>query len=542
MELRHLVRTVRRWWWLVLLGGMIGAAAGYAFAAWQQPGYAADAIVLIHPEQTEGSSAFDEAQASSQLAATYRRLVSTRAVLQPVIDQLDLPRSVDELGDRVSTEAVVDLPLLEIVARDPEPRRAAEIANAVAASLDRQSREQARELSDQAGAAIADRIVEVEAAIAEAERQVAELEQSPDAFDPENQDEFATRQARLESLEASLRSLQAAASTADVNAAIAGAWITLWSPAAAPEEPATPRTLLLIVLGALAGLMIAGGAVIGREFLDTSVTETTDVGALAGVPLLAALPRSPGQKGGPLDLFARDRPTSDAAEALRLLRAQLELPGPGAPGAVTISGAADDVDTSVVAANLAVTMARTGQRTVLIDADLQMPRLHSVFQAQNERGLSLLLTQHDVPWQQVAEETGIENLLLVPSGPLPRAAADLLTPAGLDQLMTAATTDAGFVVVATASGIDMAAPRLFAAATDGVLLVCRAGKTRQETLRQAVAAFRRGGTPVIGVVLTGVPTDRSRSPFPPRARDSRRGGYQPAAERSIAADREPATR
>lgn len=270
LDARLLLWRLRRWWWLLLLGTLLGGAAGYGAAAAQQPVYAASVTLLVGAGQSDGTLDFGVVEAGARLAETYAQLVGTRAVLQPVIEAHDLPETVDELRAKVSTRTIADLQLLEVTVDDPDPRRAADLANAVAGSLATRSREQADDANGLTQAALAGRAAEIQRQIDDAERQLRELEQAPDAPQAADEARVASTRAALDRLRASLAALDGATNALDVNTAAAAARVAVWSEAAPPGAPARPRVPLLVLLGVLIGGMLAGVAIVARAFLDAA--------------------------------------------------------------------------------------------------------------------------------------------------------------------------------------------------------------------------------------------------------------------------------
>lgn len=272
LDARHLVRLVRRFWWLVLLGGLVGGGAGYGAAAVQQPLYSATATLLVGSAQDDGGLSLDAAEGSARLASTFRQLVTARSVLQPVISAVDLSDSVDQLRSKVTARTVAGVPLLDVTVTDPDPQRAAVVANAVADSLAQRHREQAAASAELTRSALTERADEIQRQIGESQRRIRELEERPDAASVDVQAEVAAAATTLERLHVSLASLDGTANALEATTAIAGAQVSVWSPAAAPTSPVRPRTPLLVLLGALAGLMVTGGAIAARAFFDASVT------------------------------------------------------------------------------------------------------------------------------------------------------------------------------------------------------------------------------------------------------------------------------
>jgi succinoglycan biosynthesis transport protein ExoP len=131
-DLDEVIRIARRWWWLLLLGPLLGGGIMYFVSKAQQPMYRATATLWL--QMAPGSDGPDPSviQGDIDVAEMYRHLVTVEPILSPVIDELNLPDSVDELRERLSVSVVRSTPLLEITASDAQPDQAAEIADAVA--------------------------------------------------------------------------------------------------------------------------------------------------------------------------------------------------------------------------------------------------------------------------------------------------------------------------------------------------------------------------------------------------------------------------
>jgi len=128
-------------------------------------------------------------------------------------------------------------------------------------------------------------------------------------------------------------------------------------------------------------------------------------------------------------------PRSPAAEAYRTLRTNLTFAGLDHPiETLVVTSPAPGEGKSVAAANLAVTMAQGEHRTILVDADLRRPVLHEIFGVSNERGLTTMFVDPQARANPPLVEVGVENLWLLPSGPLPPTRPTCWAPAGWRKL------------------------------------------------------------------------------------------------------------
>jgi non-specific protein-tyrosine kinase len=502
LDLSTLTRLARRWWWLLLLGPLVAAATAYWSASRQDPLYSATATLMINQAQDPGQQDLSGLQAGERLGATYQRLVATDPVLTATIANLGLPLTPNQLRGKVSATAVTGTQLLRISVSDTSPQQAAAIANGVAAEFARFIAAAGAQLSNVSREALAQQIADTQLRIDELTAQIQELEQGPTGADPNVQVQIAGLRTSLNQFQASYGELLVRSQEMDLNEAAIQHRVTVVEDARVPGAPYAPRTTLYVVLGALAGLLIAAAAVVLLGYLDNTVKPETDFAALTGGPLLSAVNRLPKLKPGKEQLFVVDQPVSSAAEAVRLLRVNLEFAAATkeiATLAVTSAGPGEGKST--VTANLAIALAQAGFSTAVVDADLRRPSQHTIFGVRAERGLTSLLVHPDQPWRWAAVEVGVPNLLLIPSGPLPPNPSDLLTLDRFQRLMTTLQEEADIVLIDTPPVLAVSDPLVVAAKVDAVALVAYAGRTRVEALRRAAEALHQGSARVIGVVL-----------------------------------------
>jgi non-specific protein-tyrosine kinase len=157
---------------------------------------------------------------------------------------------------------------------------------------------------------------------------------------------------------------------------------------------------------------------------------------------------------------------------------------------------------SNVAANLAVVMAQSGQRVILVDADLRRPELHDVFGVPQEPGLTtwMLSREGDAPVSLL--ETDVEGLSFLPSGAQPPNPADILNSDKMRALLEDLKAAADVVIFQTPPVTVAVDAALLAAETDGLLMVIRSGHTRRDRVEQAKELLERFRVRLLGAVMT----------------------------------------
>jgi capsular exopolysaccharide synthesis family protein len=159
---------------------------------------------------------------------------------------------------------------------------------------------------------------------------------------------------------------------------------------------------------------------------------------------------------------------------------------------------------STTLANLGVVMARTGKSVVLVDSDLRRPTLHKLFQVSNREGLTNLLLQDEPVLDGRLQETGVDNLLLVTSGPLPPNPSELLASHRMRRLIDLLGREADIVLFDTPPTLPVTDAALLAARVDGALLITEAGRTRRAAVRRALESLKQVSANVLGVALNRV--------------------------------------
>jgi capsular exopolysaccharide synthesis family protein len=157
---------------------------------------------------------------------------------------------------------------------------------------------------------------------------------------------------------------------------------------------------------------------------------------------------------------------------------------------------------TITAANLAITYAQEGKKTLIIDADLRNPVMQRVFGTSNGTGLSQLLL-HGSPLQTSIIPTYIENLYLLPAGPIPKNPAELLSSDKMDAMLASAMLEYDTIIIDTPPVLLFTDAQIVAAKSDGVLMVVGAGKVKREAAMKAKGLLEHVQARILGVVLNG---------------------------------------
>jgi tyrosine-protein kinase len=267
--------------------------------------------------------------------------------------------------------------------------------------------------------------------------------------------------------------------------------------------PVSPDVLGNLWRGAAVGLVLGLGVALLRGHLDRTVREVDDVEQSTGSPVVGRVFDDRRLAKQPPTLGAQ----SPTAEAFRALRVNLRhLGGESGPRVVVVAGAVPGEGATTVATDLAVSLARVGNRVTLIDADLRRPRVRRRLHLPDGPGLTEVLTGA-AELQDVVQQwgEGPDVLGVLGAGALPADPEALLSSPAMTALLQTLRDSRDVVVVDAPPLLPVVDGAVLSSRADACLLVARYGRTKRGHLAEAAAAVARVRVPSLGVVLNRVP-------------------------------------
>ncbi len=310
-----------------------------------------------------------------------------------------------------------------------------------------------------------------------------------------------------------------------VNAALGASNIRVVERAEVPQRPSSPKVPLNLVLGLLAGTVLAFGATCVCEYFDNSVKSSDEIEGLLQLPALATIPnfalarRSAATRAladaaiapatvaasGPTpELVVLHEPWSPAAEAFRALRTAVLFSTPAAPPkTLLVTSAGANEGKTVSALNLATTLAEAGSRVLLIDVDLRKPACHRRLGVANERGLSSFLAGR-ADLQSVICALDAPPIFFIPAGPTPPNPADLVGSARMRAALDELRSDYDFIVLDSPPVLPVTDAVVLAREADGVVQVVKGHDTPRELIRRARDQLVLANAHLLGAVVNNV--------------------------------------
>jgi capsular exopolysaccharide synthesis family protein len=290
-------------------------------------------------------------------------------------------------------------------------------------------------------------------------------------------------------------------------------YIEILERAGVPSRPSSPKPLINLMIGVILGLTIGLVAAFVKEYTGVRVQTPEDIKRRGYAPLtpimnidseinkLGGQKMSAKAKAVDTHLVTASFPFSSIAESYRQMRTNLQFAKVGTPmRTLLLTSATAGEGKSTTAANLSVAFAQTGKKTLLVDADLRQPALHTMFKLDPGVGLTEYLTGK-APLKDIVRKTSVENLDLVPSGDIPPNPAEVLGSDEMREFVTAMLKTYEMVLFDTSPVLAVTDPAVISTMIDGSVIVVSAGSTRMQDLDQAVELIEGVGGKVAGVVL-----------------------------------------
>ncbi|MGH1363798.1 MAG: polysaccharide biosynthesis tyrosine autokinase [Calditrichia bacterium] len=293
-----------------------------------------------------------------------------------------------------------------------------------------------------------------------------------------------------------------------------------------PVNPISPKKRLNLLLGAILGLGLGIGLTFLKEFFDDSVKSPEEIEKI-GLQILSIIPEISadqfvkkastsnghesiaGQENVEARLITHFDPKSPISEAYRTLRTNIQFQKfENECPALLVTSSTPKEGKSTTIANLAITMAQMGSRTLIVDTDLRRPVIHSVFGLRKEKGVSNFLLGK-MSFDEITKPTIIDNLYAITSGPLPPNPSEMIASDEMDDFIRVAREKFDVVLFDSPPIIAVTDAAIMSAKIDGLLLVVRAHQTQKHAVRHAKTLLENVESNILGCLLNGVSAKRS---------------------------------
>ncbi|HUQ63689.1 MAG TPA: polysaccharide biosynthesis tyrosine autokinase [Acidimicrobiales bacterium] len=498
LELRDDLRVLRKRKGTVILTVALLVGVTLAVSYLQTPVYEARTEVLLQSRPTE--SLFDSNTGQvldpGRVVQTQIRVFLSQPVRDAVKQQLGVTPAV-------SVDGVADTDVVQVKAESTVAKRAATVADAYANAYIEFRRKQAVDDILAASTQIQAQIDDLQKQIDATEGEVAA---APAAQQSSVRQSVTVRKDALVSQQAVFRQKL---DQLQVDQAIKSGGAQLVTPATVPTSPVRPQPLRNAVIALVLGLVLGIGLVFLVEYLDDSVKGKDDLErASGGLPVLGVIPLVEWKDREQPQVISLADPRSPASEAYRTLRTSIQFMALERPvRTMQITSPSPEEGKSTTIANLAVAIARAGQRVVILDCDLRRPRMHEFFGLDRSIGFTSVLLGK-VPLSAALQPVPNQSRLsILASGPPPPNPSELLSSVRTVEVLTSLQAEADIVLIDCPPVLPVTDALVVSGRVDATLVVCVAGSTSRKEAARAIELLRQVDAPLVGTVLNGVTAD-----------------------------------
>jgi capsular exopolysaccharide synthesis family protein len=456
-------------------------------------------MLLVDPSLVIGTGSSSSLSASERLMLIYGPMLKSQPVLDAAIRKLGLSETVDQLARQITIESVAGTQLLQLSVVDKDTSKATLIADTVAGIFIEQVQSLLAQPYNDQLQNLQKQIEDLTAQMSQTQEDIRKASVSAALA----QAELTQQENLLADYKNDYRALQGESDQLRLTLSNAADSVVVSSPAQIPSKPERHR-LTYIAIAALVGLVTGAGAALIVERLGNKIWTKEDVVEATGLHILGSVSSLP--EGEP-ELVYNPLSASLFAEDFRKLSASLRLSQREAPlGMLLITSPSSQEGKTIVAANLAVALAKAGLRALLVDADLHLPRVHQLFGLDQDGGLTDYLKTGS--WEELIKSTQTDQLKVLTSGQVPENLADAFSAPNLDGLMIDLKNHFDVVIVDCPPVLAVADTAILASLADNVLLVLRSGQASSQSAREAVNALNQAKAHLMGVILNDVKPHR----------------------------------
>lgn len=281
--------------------------------------------------------------------------------------------------------------------------------------------------------------------------------------------------------------------------------ISIIDRAKAPTRPIKPKKTVNILFGMIFGMVLGIGIAFFIEYLDDTIKSPTDVENFLKVPFLGLIPTvSIAQTSTAIEGIVENQPKGTIAENYRAIRTNILFSSDRAVKKIVVTSTGPTEGKTTTAINIAEVMARAGDKTLIIDADMRRPRIHKNINLDgDEKGISNYLTGNATV-EEIVHGTPIETLFVIPAGPIPPNPVEILNSPRLKELLEKMSEQFDRIIIDTPPVIAVTDAAILARMADGVVYVIHGGRAHRDIVRRGINGLMKVGGHIFGVILNNV--------------------------------------
>ena len=517
MELRQYVEIIWKRWWLIALTTVLAAVAAFVVSSVQTPMYRSTTTVEIISGADPADDPYYAVRNAEAIAGTYVLQITSPAVVEAVIDRLQLSMETEDVQKLISATQVNNSSMVEISGESTSPALAQALAATTAEVFIEQQAAQQLARYGEPLAELEAQVEVLEAKILATRSSLAVLGDEED-LSPTGRVELARLQTELGNNQTRLSVILNSTEQFRLQIAKTGDYISVFSPAKLPDEPFAPQTLRNTALAFVVGGMIGVGTAFLLDYLDDTIHTPEDAQAALGVNVLGTMPDV--RESETVGDLAEAQPLSPAAEAFRSLRTSLQYASLDTPLRTLLFTSAEQGEgKSFMASNTATAFALAGKRVLILDTDLRRPKIHRLWTMERSPGLSEALKAYadaasgDAASGDAASgsqtsavmalirPTHVEALSILTAGTKVSTPSELLNSQTFRNMVTALLETFDLIVIDTPPILTVTDAAVIANHVDGIVMVTVSGETRLPMAARAIERITSVGGNLMGLVV-----------------------------------------
>lgn len=509
MELRQIIRIVWKWLWMIALATVIAGLASFIASNAAVPLYVTRTTIMIGRSIQNPDPNSADLWTGQQLALTYIQLVKREPIMKAALESIGLQIPWQSIANQVNATAIAQTQLVEITVVDSNPFRAKSIADAVANQLVLQSPASKSGLTMEQTVFAENQINDLQNKITSAYIDIEKLRLQRDAATSSRQiqdlsNQISIMENKITDWQKTYSQLILSIKGGDANA------LSIVEEASVPTTPFSPNIPMNVATAAFIGFILSIGGAFLIEFLDDTIRSPEDIERITPLPILGTITMIEGDDYQD-KLISLIQPRSPISEAFRVLRTNMRFSAIDKPlRSVMLTSPGPGEGKSVTLANLAVATAQAGLKVIIVDTDLRRPVQHRLFNLPNRHGLTDAILHPALGVDEFLQNTGIENIRILTTGPLPPNPSELLASERMQEVIVALMHSADFVFFDSPPSLILADAAILATRVDGVILVSDYGSTHLKEVKNSVVDLQRGHANLIGLVINRLPVKGNR--------------------------------
>ncbi len=499
LDLSDYWNMVRARRWVVVITAVILAFASAAYVRLKPDVFVGQAKVVVQPLVNPSIGGVNGTTANQLQPdmGTETEIVKSIDMATAVQSALHMSESPQTILKRLRVNVIGDTTVMTLSYSDPNADTAASVANGFAQAYLTQRNQTLQDSVDRATAPLLATIQSATQDFNEATAQLAQTPSSQTAKLAELKVKQSTANQTIQQLTERVNDIRATGSATQGG--------DLVQKAIAPTHPSKPNPLFAAILGLVVGALLGCVIAIISGLRENKVGGRDELAHHLGAPVMAVIPRVEGwDRAETAELVTREEPGAPASEAYRTLATNVRFLRSQQPlRIIVVTSAMPGEGKSATASNLAVVLAETGLRTVLVDADLRRPRASRFIGVADRAGLREALDgTRDLV--DVIQATDTENLWIVGAGVIPQDPVSLLAGPNASAVFDGLRRVADVVVCDAPPTLPVADASVLAEESDAVLFVHDPSISNRTALEDAVRQLQTAGANIIGGVYNNV--------------------------------------